>query len=107
MFHPECPDTMARDKLLAPTNPLVSDAQDFLSRVIEAATAYGSAEQLGLARGHYLSTSKPLSLTDKVAQLHLQTGKISDPIPEIAGAFIANEFCSEDEESLVMSFSKN
>ena len=107
VFHPECPDTAARDKLLGPTNPLVSKAQDFLSRVIEAATACGSAEQLALARDHYLSTSKPLSLTEKVAQLHLQTGKIFDPIREIAGAFIANEFFSEDKESLVMSFSKN
>ena len=107
VFHPECPDTAAHDKLLGPTNPLVSEAEDFLSRVIEAATAYGSAEQLGLARDHYLSTSKPLSLTEKVAQLHLQTGKIFDPVQEIAGAFIANEFFSEDQESLVMSFSKN
>ena len=107
MFHPECPDTAARDKLLGPTNPLASEAQDFLSRVIERATAYGSAEHLGLAGDHYLSTSKPHSLTEKVAQLHLQTGKIFDPIPEIAGAFIANELFSEDEESLVMSFSKN
>ena len=104
-FHPECPDTAARDNLLGPANPLVSEAQDFLSPVIEAATAYGSAEQLSLARDHYLSTSKPLSLTEKIAQLHLQTGKIFDPIPEIAGAFISNEFFSEEEEALVMSFS--
>ena len=107
VFHPECPNTAARDKLLGPTNPLVSEAQDFLSRVIEAASAYGSAEQLGLARDHYLSTSKPLSLTEKVAQLHLQTEKTFDPISEMPGAFIANEFFSEEEESLVMSFSKN
>ena len=105
VFHPECPDTAARDNLLAPANPLVSEAQDFLSRVIEAATAYGSAEQLSLARDHYLSTSKPLSLTEKVAQLHLQTGKVFDPIPEITGAFISNEFFSEEEEALVMSYS--
>ena len=90
VFHPECPDTAARDKLLGPSNPFVSEAQDFLSRVIKAASAYGSAEQLGLARDHYLSTSKPLSLTEKVAQLHLQTGKIFDPISEVPGAFIAN-----------------
>ena len=107
VFHPECPDTAARDKLLGPTNPLVSEAQDFLSRFIEAASAYGSAEQLGLARNNYLSTSKPLSLTEKVAQLHLQTGKIFEPIPELPGAFIANEFFSEEEVSLVMSFSKS
>ena len=107
VFHPECPDTAARYNLPGPTNPLVPEAEDFLSRVIEAASAYGSAEQLGLAREHYLSTSKPLSITEKVAQLHLQTGKISDLIPEIPGAFIANKFFSEDEESLVMSFSKN
>ena len=105
VFHPECPDTAARDNLLAPANPLVSEAQDFLSRVIEAATAYGSAEQLSLARDHYLSTSKPLSLTEKIAQLHLQTGKVFDPIPEITGAFISNEFFSEEEEALVMSYS--
>ena len=107
VFHPECPDTAARDKLLGPTNPLVSEAQDFLSPVVEAATAYGSAEQLGPARDHHLSTSKPLSLRVQVAQLHLQTGKIFDHIPETAGAFIANKFFSEDEESLVMSFSTN
>ena len=107
MFLPKCPDTGARDKLLGPTNPLVSEAQDFLSPVFEAASAYGSAEQLRLAREHYLSTSKPLSLTEKVAQLHLPTGKIFDPILEIPGAFIANEYFSEDEESLVMSFSKD
>ena len=105
VFHPECPDTAARDNLLTPANPLVSEAQGFLSRVIEAATAYGSAEQLSLARDHYLSTSKPLSLTEKIAQLHLQTGKFFDPIPEITGAFISNEFFSEEEEALVMSFS--
>ena len=105
IFHPECPDTAARNNLLGPANPLVSEAQDFLSRVIEAVTAYGSAEQLSLARDHYLSTSKPLSLTEKIAQLHLQTGKIFDPMPEIAGAFISNEFFSEEEEALVMSFS--
>ena len=105
VFHPECPDTAARDNLLAPANPLVSEAQDFLSRVIEAATAYGSGEQLSLARDHYLSTRKPLSLTEKIVQLHLQTGKIFDPIPEITGAFISNEFFSEEEEALVMSFS--
>ena len=105
VFHPECPDTAARDNLLAPANPPVSEAQDFLSRVIEAATAYSSAEQLSLARDHYLSTSKPLSLTEKVAQLHLQTGKVFDPIPEITGAFISNEFFSEEEEALVMSYS--
>ena len=105
VFQPECPDTAARDNLLGPANPLVSEAQDFLSRVIEAATAYGSAAQLSLARDHYLSTSKPLSPTEKIAQLHLQTGKIFDPIPEIAGAFISNEFFSEEEEALVMSFS--
>ena len=67
--------------------------------------AYGSAEQLSLARDHYLSTSKPLSLREKIAHLHLQTGKIFDPIPEIAGALISNEFFSEEEEALVMSFS--
>ena len=105
IFHPECPDTAARDNLLASANPLVSEAQDFLSRVIEAATAYGSAEPLSLARDHYLSTSKPLSLTEKIAQLHLQTKKIIDPIPEITGAFISNEFFSEEGEALVMSFS--
>ena len=105
VFHPECPNTAARDNLLGPANPLVSKAQDFLSRVIEAATAYSSAEQLSLARDHYLSTSKPLSLTAKIAQLHLQTERIFDPIPEIAGAFISNEFFSEEEEALVMSFS--
>ena len=44
VFHPKCPDTAPRDNLLAPANPLVSEAQDFLSRVIEAATAYGSAD---------------------------------------------------------------
>ena len=103
VFHPECPDRAARDNLLGPANPLVSGAQDFLSRVIEAATAYGSAEQLSLARDQ--STSKPLSLKEKNAQLHLQTGKIFDPIPEIAGAFISNEFFSQEEEALVMSFS--
>ena len=75
IFHPECPDTAARNNLLGPANPLVSEAQDFLSRVIEAVTAYGSAEQLSLARDHYLSTSKPLSLTEKIAQIHLQTGE--------------------------------
>ena len=75
VFHPKCTDTAARDELLGPTNPLVSEAQDFLPGVIVAATAYGSAEQLGLARDHYLSTTKPLSLTEKVAQLHLQRGK--------------------------------
>ena len=107
VFYPECPDTAARNKLLGPTNPLVSEAQDFLSRVIEAVSAYGSAEQLGLVRDHYLSTRKPLSLTEKVAQLHLQTAKVSDQIPEIPGALIANEFFSENEESLVMSLSKN
>ena len=105
VFHPECPETTARDNLLGPVNPLVSEAQDFLSRVIEAATAYGSAKQLRLARNHHLSTSKPLPLTEKIAQLHLQTGKIFDPIPEIAGAFISNEFFSEEEEALVMSLS--
>ena len=105
--HTECPDTAARHKLVGPTNPLVSEAQDFLSRVFEAASAYGSAEQLGLARDHHLSKSKPLSLTEKVAQLHLQTGKIFDPIPKIPGAFIANDFFSEDEEFYVMSFSRN
>ena len=52
-----------------------------------------------------MSTSKPLSLTEKIAQLHLQKGKIFDPIPEITGAFIANKFFTEDEEALVMSFS--
>ena len=105
VFHPECPDTAARDNLLAPANPLVSEAQDFPSRVIEAATAYGSAEQLSLARDHYLTTSKPLSLTEKISQLHLQTGKVFDPIPEITGAFISNEFFSEEDEALVMSYS--
>ena len=105
VFNPECPDTAACDNFLTPANPLVSEAQDFLSRVIEAATAYGSAEQLSLARDHYLSTSKPLSLTEKIAQLRLQTGKIFDPIPEITGAFISNDFFSEEEEALVMSFS--
>ena len=93
--------------LLSLANPLVSEAQDFLSRVIKAATAYGSVEQLSLARDHYSSTSKPFSLTEKIAQLHLQTGKILDPIPDIAGAFISNEFFSEEEEALVMSFSAN
>ena len=44
---------------------------------------------------------------EKVAQLHLQTAKIFDPILEIPGAFIANKFFSEHEESLVMSFRKN
>ena len=95
----------SKGKALILTNPLVSKAQDFLSRVIAAATAYGSAEPLGLARDHYLSTSKPLSLTEKIAQLHLQTGKTFDPFPEITGAFISNEFFSEEEEALVMSFS--
>ena len=103
VFHPECPDTAARDKFLGPANPLVSEARDFLSRVIEEATAYGSAEQLSLARDHYLSTSKPLSLTEKIAQLHLQTGNSFDPIPGIAGAFISNEFFSEEGDALVMS----
>ena len=70
-------------------------------------SAYSSAEQLGLARDHYLSTSKPLLLTDMSAQLHLQKGKIFDPIPEIPGAFIATELFSEKAKSLVMSFSKN
>ena len=37
VFQPECPNTAARDKPLGPTNPLVPEAQDFLSRVIEAA----------------------------------------------------------------------
>ena len=105
VFHPEFPDTAARNNLFGPANPLVSEAQDFLSRVIEAATAYGSLQQLSLARDHYLSTSKPLSLTEKIAQLHLQTGKMFDPIPEIAEAFISNEVFSEEEEALVMSFS--
>ena len=105
VFLPECPYTAARDNLLGPANPPVSEAQDFLSHVIEAATAYGSAEQLSLARDHYVSTSKPLSGTGKIAQLHLQTGKMFDPIPEIAGAFISNEFFTEEEEALVMSFS--
>ena len=105
VFHPKFPDTAARDNLLGPANPLVSEAQDFLSRVIETATAYGSAEELSLARDHYLSTSKPLSLTEKIAQLHLQTGKIFDPIPETAGASRSNECFSEEEEALVMSFS--
>ena len=105
VFHPECPDTVARDNLLAPANPLVLEAQDFLSRVIEAATAYSSAEQLCLARDHYLSTSKPLSLTENIAQLHLQTGNIFDPIPGMTGAFISNEFFSEEEGALVMFFS--
>ena len=68
-------------------------------------TAYGSAEQLSLARDHYLSTSKPLSLTEKIAQLHLQTGQFFDLIPEPAGAFISSEFFSKKEEALVMSFS--
>ena len=95
----------ARDNLLAPANPLVSEAQDFLSRVIEAATAYGTEEQLSLARDHYLSTSKPLFLTEKIPQLHLQTGTFLDPIPEITGPFISNEFPSEEEKALVMSFS--
>ena len=76
-----------------------------MSRVIEAATAYGSAEQLSLARDHYLSTSKPLPLTEKIAQLHLQRGKNFDPIPQITGAFISNDFFSEEEEALMMSFS--
>ena len=75
VFHPECPDTAARDNLLGPANRLVLGAQDFLSRVIEAATAYGSAERLSLARDHYLSTSKPLSLTDKIAQLQPPNGE--------------------------------
>ena len=105
VFHPECPNTAARAHLLTPANPLVSEAQDFLSRVIEAATAYGSAEQLSLARDHYLSTSKPLSLTEKIAQLHLQRGNIFDPVPEITGVFISNEFFSEEGGALVMSFS--
>ena len=52
-----------------------------------------------------MSSSKPLCLTEKIAQLHLQTGRILDPIPEITGAFISNEFFSEEEEALVMSFS--
>ena len=54
-----------------------------------------------------MSTSKPLSLTEKVAQLHLQTGKVLDPIPEMAGAFIANKCFSEESQSLVMYFSKS
>ena len=104
-FTPSAPTRPRVTTFFAPANPLVSEAQDFLSRVIEAATAYGSAEQLSLARDHYLSTSKPLSLTEKIAQLHLQTGKVFDPIPEITGAFISNEFFSEEEEPLVMSYS--
>ena len=54
VFHPKCPDTAARDNLLGPANPLVSEAQDFLSRVIEAVTAYGSAEQLRSGEGPLL-----------------------------------------------------
>ena len=79
VFHPECPDTAARDNLLAPANPLVSEAQDFLSRVIEAATAYGSEEQLSLARDHYLSTSKPLSLTERSHKSTSRQEKFSTP----------------------------
>ena len=72
LFHPECTNTAARDNLLGPANPLVSESQDFLSRVIEAVTPYGSAEQLSLARDHYLSTSK---LSPSQKRLHSSTSK--------------------------------
>ena len=39
VFRPKCPDTAARDKVLGPTHPLVSEAQDLLSCVIKAASA--------------------------------------------------------------------
>ena len=91
VFHPECPDTAARDKLLGPTNPLVSEARDLRQRraarsrkeplfVHKQAPLTPPPSAPGVTRGHTVQKKKkPLSLTEKVAQLHLKRGKSLTP----------------------------
>ena len=68
-FHPEIPDSLKRDSMLGPSNPLVNERYHFVSGILAAAAAYGSAEQLKVARDHYLTTTNPLTLTERVSQL--------------------------------------
>ena len=57
-FHPEVPDTLKRDSMLGPSNPLLNGHYAFVSRDLAAAVAYVSAEQMNVAINHCLT--KPL-----------------------------------------------
>ena len=105
-FHPEVLDSLKRDSKLGPSNPLVNEHYDFVSRVLAAAAAYGIAEQLKVARDHYLTTTNPLTLTEKVSQLTVHDPGDWEPIEGLPGAFLTSDFFSEDEESLLTAWAE-
>ena len=65
VFPPEISDSLKPDSMLGPSNSLVNERYDFVRRILAAAAAYGSAEQLRVARDHYLTTTNPLTLTEE------------------------------------------
>ena len=75
--------------MLGASNPLVNEHYDFVSRTLAAAAAYGSAEQLKVARDHYLTTINPLTLTEKVSQPAVHDSDDWEPIEGLPGAFLA------------------
>ena len=107
VFHPECPDSALQEKFLGLSNPLISETRNLLTRVIEAATTYSSAEQLAHARCHYLANNNPLSLSEKVASLNLGDDTKLEPMLEVTGDYLADDFFSGEEETLMLSLSKN
>ena len=107
VFHPEVPDSLKRDSMLGPSNLLVNERYDFVSRILAAAAAYGSAEQLKVANEHYLTPINPLTLTEKVSQLAVQDSDDWETIEGLPGAFLAPDFFSEDRESLVTAWAED
>ena len=84
-----------------PLNPSVNERYDLVSRILAAAAAYDSAEQLRVARDHYLTTTNPLTLMEKVPQPAVHDSDEREPIEGHPGAFLAPDVFSEDEESLL------
>ena len=101
VFHPEVHDSLKRDSMLGATNPLMNERYDFVSRILAAAAAYGSAEQVKVARNHYVTTTNPLALTEEASQLVLHDSDDWEPIEGLPGAFLPPDSFSEDEESLL------
>ena len=99
--HPEVPDSLKRDSMLGPSNQLVNKSYNFVSRILAAAAAYGSAEQLKVARDNSLTTTNPLTLTKKLFKLVVHDSDGWEPIEGLRGAFLAPDFFFEDGESLL------
>ena len=93
--------------MLGPTNPLVNERYDFVGRILAAAGAYGSAEQLKVARDHYLTTTNPLTLTEKFFPLAVHDPHDWEPIEGLPGAFLAPNVFSEDEEFLPIAWAEH